>query len=84
MAHVVIAVAVYLPSITISFLVISALALINMTVGLGENQTANTLATAGALVKLAVYLSTILINRLSITQGKVKRLNCIFGDVKKF
>ena len=84
MAHVVIAVNVYLATIAIALHIVARLTLIDVAVGLGEDQAADAFAAAGALVKLAINLRAILVNRLAIAQLEVERLNRILRNVQQF
>lgn len=84
MAHVVIAVNVYLATIAIALHIVARLTLIDVTIRLSEDQAAYAFAAARALVKLPINLRTILVNRFSIAELEIQWLNGILGNIEQF
>ena len=71
MPQIVITITINLPTIAVSFLVVATLALVDVAVGLREDQTADSLAPTTSLVELAVDLCSVLVDRLAIAEGEI-------------
>ena len=71
MPQIVIAITVNLPTVAVSFLVVATLALVDVAVGLREDQTADSLAPTTSLVELTVDLCSVLVDRLAIAEGEI-------------